>query len=487
MKKIIFFVLIALPCSIQAQSNSRNEVLINEYLQAIQDNRAMLTAFFQAMPKGGDLHHHFSGSVYGETFLDILEKEDFWINRKTLKIEASEPPNSDQAWAKVSTLKELGVFESLKNDLLMYWSVKDYYTNPEEPSHEHFFDSFGKFDEASDLAFYRGLKEMKDRALSENVQYIETMLRTIKYDWSAFEKLEEFNNKLRQAQVNRDVEQLNGLFDQLYQEVTNIGIDQWVEKHNNRIHQAHDSLKLEGGPFTMRYQNFVLRFFQPAKLFTDLVLCFASADQSPLITGVNIVSPEHGTVSMRDYWLHMHMFRYCSDKFPGVKKSLHAGELVLGLVPPEQLTWHIDDAVRVAGANRIGHGVDIAHERQAYDLLSYMKENQTCVEINLWSNAYILEVESDEHPIQLYYKSGVPIVLSTDDAGVLRSNLTDQYVMLVHEHGFLSYAEIKEIVYNSIHYSFIEEEAVRKRLLLLLDQEFKQFEEEVLTFVKDRN
>jgi hypothetical protein len=34
----------------------------------IRNNEAALTAFSQ-MPKGGDLHHHFSGSVYAEPML----------------------------------------------------------------------------------------------------------------------------------------------------------------------------------------------------------------------------------------------------------------------------------------------------------------------------------------------------------------------------------------------------------------------------------
>jgi hypothetical protein len=61
---------------------------------------------------------------------------------------------------------------------------------------------------------------------------------------------------------------------------------------------------------------------------------------------------------MKDYWLHMVMFNYCHTKFPDVKYSMHAGELTLGLVQPEDLTSHINDAV-YTGANRIGHGVDM--------------------------------------------------------------------------------------------------------------------------------
>jgi adenosine deaminase/adenosine deaminase CECR1 len=114
---------------------------------------------------------------------------------------------------------------------------------------------------------------------------------------------------------------------------------------------------------------------QSIYLFKNLVVAFISADSSPLMAGVNIVSPEDAT-SMKDYWLHMVMFNYCHTKFPDVKYSMHAGELTLGLVQPEDLTSHINDAVYTAGANRIGHGVDMAYESKSYELLRYMAKKQ---------------------------------------------------------------------------------------------------------------
>jgi len=227
----------------------------------------------------------------------------------------------------------------------------------------------------------------------------------------------------------------------------------------------------------MRYQNFVLRFMEPIDLFKNLVVAFTSANTSPLIAGVNIVSPENGETSMKDYWLHMMMFKYCHSRFPEVKYSLHAGELTLGLVQPEDLTWHIRSAVYDAGANRIGHGVDIAYEAQAYDLLRYMAKNKIAIEINLVSNEFILNVKENRHPITLYKEFGVPIVISTDDAGILRTNMTEQYVLLAKRYQDISYADIKQFVYNSITYSFIKDEAVKKELLRNLDTRFKTFEE----------
>jgi adenosine deaminase/adenosine deaminase CECR1 len=119
------------------------------------------------------------------------------------------------------------------------------------------------------------------------------------------------------------------------------------------------------------------------------VVAFISADSSPLMAGVNIVSRKTGNFH-EDYWLHMVMFNYCHTKFPDVKYSMHAGELTLGLVQPEDLTSHINDAVYTAGANRIGHGLIWLMKSKSYELLRYMAKNKIAIEINL-VNEFILK------------------------------------------------------------------------------------------------
>jgi adenosine deaminase/adenosine deaminase CECR1 len=76
----------------------------------------------------------------------------------------------------------------------------------------------------------------------------------------------------------------------------------------------------------------------------------------------------------------------------------------------------------------------------------------------------------------LYKEFGVPIVISTDDAGILRTNMTEQYVLLAKRYKTVSYTDIKQFVYNSIYYSFIQDPAVKKQLVQDLDNRFKAFE-----------
>jgi adenosine deaminase len=175
--------------------------------------------------------------------------------------------------------------------------------------------------------------------------------------------------------------------------------------------------------------------------------------------------------------LHMQMFSFLGAKFPNVRKSLHAGELALGMVVPEDLTHHITDAVRIAGAERIGHGVAIVHETDSLELLKEMKDKKVTVEINLTSNDFILGISGDAHPVTIYLQSEVPVVISTDDSGVSRNDLASQYTMLGSSYD-ISYAGIKKLVFNSILYSSLPE-ADREKMMSLVDTQFCIFESKI--------
>ncbi|KQX15519.1 adenosine deaminase [Flavobacterium sp. Root420] len=445
-----------------------------DYLEKIRNNEALLTAFFQQMPKGGDLHHHFSGSIYAEPLLERAIAEDFYLNLETMAVAKTKPSNGN--WQTFSSLKNEGKLSFYQQQVMQTWSAKDY-NGVSVPSDDLFFDSFQKFEPTIKGHFAEGMLELKKRAIAENVSYIETQLSTIPCDMNVSD-LTDFNSKLREASAQKDEKTIMKLLDELYKEIQQKDAKKYATDFNtNFIAKLHKDLKIEDDKFTMRYQNFVLRFMDPVDLFKNLTIAFISANDSKLVAGVNIVSPEHGENSMKDYWLHMVMFKYCHSKFPDVKYTLHAGELTLGLVQPEDLTWHINDAIHIAGANRIGHGVDIAYEANSYDLLRYMAKNNIPIEINLASNEFILKVKDGRHPFTLYKEFNVPIVISTDDAGILRTNMTEQYVLLAKRYPDVSYATIKQYVYNSINYSFIQDTSVKKQLLKDLDARFKTFED----------
>jgi adenosine deaminase len=446
---------------------------VNQYFKKIRDNEAALTAFFAQMPKGGDLHHHYGGAIYAEPLLQRAIDENFYLNTETMKVSKDKPANGK--WEQFSVLQNRGELDLYKQKIMQHWSVKDY-NNVDYPSDKLFFETFDKLWPAAEGNFEKGLIELKNRAIKENVSYIETQLSTIPCNINT-SSLNIFNEQLRKMAASKNEKAIFKLLDTIYNYLLQQGVTADSKNFNtNFVEKLHQSLGIDDDHFTMRYQNFVLRFMEPVDLFKNFVLAFISADNSVFIDGVNIVSPEHGETSMKDYWLHMIMYAYCHSRFPAVKYSLHAGELALGLVQPEDLSWHIGAAVYIARANRIGHGVDIAYEDSSYKLLRYMAKNKIPVEINLFSNEFILKVKENRHPIILYKQFGVPVVISTDDAGVLRTNMTEQFVLLAKRYKEFSYTDIRQLVYNSINYSFIEDGVLKKQLIKNLDKRFKEFE-----------
>ena len=205
----------------------------------------------------------------------------------------------------------------------------------------------------------------------------------------------------------------------------------------------------------LRYIEQVSRNADRVTVFARTMLGFALARRDDRLVAVNFVSPEDGPVAVSDYALHMRMIAYVRGAIGDVPVTLHAGELTLGLVPRAVLDDHIDLAVNVAGARRIGHGVDITYERNEPALLATMAQRHVLVEIALTSNDVILGVRGAEHPITHYLQAGVPIALVTDDEGVSRIDLSNEFERAARDYAF-SYATFKRFVRNSLEYGFIK-------------------------------
>src|SRR5262249_58066302 len=90
----------------------------------------------------------------------------------------------------------------------------------------------------------------------------------------------------------------------------------------------------------------------------------------PRFVGLNLVGPEDDLVARRDYTRQMEIIRFLASDVP---VALHAGELWLGLVPPSDLSFHIRQAIEIAGARRIGHRVSVAFGRDAGGLAAQMR------------------------------------------------------------------------------------------------------------------
>jgi hypothetical protein len=488
-KAFFIFCILFLAGALHAQT-------VDAYFQKIRKNEAELTAFIAQMPKGGDLHNHFTGAIYAETYVNWVIDRDLCVNLATLEV--TEPESNGNCagdgFSKFSTARTTmkgPAFETLKNRLIRFWSTKEYDQVHSDAREEHFFSTFGNFGSASGLNYAKGLEELKLRAKSENVSYIELMLPSIKLkkvDKSVdlvnnADTVQRYNDLLIRLGQNQDKPAVQPLLQNLYTALAQkLPLAQSAASVNQLVDSLHRNYIAGDPAFTMQYLAFVARINDPLVTFINLITAFETVNRctSGNLVGLNFVAPEDHPVSMRDYWLHMQMFAFCHAKYPQVRYTLHAGELTEGVVKPEDLTWHISSAVNDAGAGRIGHGVDIAYEQNSYTLLRNMARKKIPVEINLLSNEFILGVKDDRHPVLLYKHFHVPIVISTDDPGISRTSLTEQYVLLAHRYPEITYQDIKSYAFNSIQYSFIKDTKLKERLRSDLKQRFAAFERNVL-------
>lgn len=402
-----------------------------------------LYAFLYRMPKGGDLHNHLAGAAYAESFIRDAAKNSLCVDERTLSL--SKPTasacieNQDPA---SSALADNQLYGSLINSL----SMRDFAPG-RESAHDHFFATFDKFNAVSGEESGAYAAEVTRRAAEQNESYLELMATSGGGPISALGKqvgltggFEEAASKLRAAGLAALLEDLK------------TKVSQMEEKRRAALDCAsNDSPACH---VTVRYIYQVLRAFPKDQVFAQVLAGFMLASTDPQVVAINFVQPEDYLNSMRDYHAHMQMVDYAKHLYPNVHIALHAGELASGLVPPEDLRYHIREAVEIGHAERIGHGVSIMYENDPIGLLNLMHQRHIAVEINLTSNDVILGIKGKDHPFPIYRKYGVPVAISTDDEGVSRTHLTQEYERAVLTYG-LSYADLKQIVRNGLEFAFI--------------------------------
>jgi hypothetical protein len=432
---IVFLALVA-----AAQVNTP-EQRTARYLQSVRQQPLLLHAFLYAMPKGGDLHNHLVGAVYAENFIQYAAEDGVCVDRQSLAL--GPPPCDPKTRPSAKTALEDPL---LYRQMVDAFSMRDFEPGA-EPAYAHFFDSFGKF-----LAItppHRGdfLAEVASRAAAQNEQYLELMVEVL---WPVMD-------------LSRNI-QWSGDFDHAREALLAAGLNDAVAAASRTLDVAESQMRARlrcgtpaadpGCRVTIRYISTVLRAFPPEQVFALTLGGFELASRDPRVVSVNPVMPEHDYAPRHDFSLHMKMFDYMHRLYPKVRITMHAGELAPGLVPPEDLRFHIRDSIEIGHAERIGHGVDVMYESDPMGLLQEMAKRKVMVEICLTSNDVILGVRGARHPLPLYMKYGVPVALATDDEGVSRSDMTREYQRAVEEFG-LTYQQLKTMARTSLEHAFL--------------------------------
>jgi len=414
--------------------------------QARKQGPAALRAFLYRMPKGADLHSHLSGAVYAETFIREAGQDGICVNEAGLRMDAEHQGPSCPTGE--SPAKGVPTDQHLYDELIDAFSMRTFVPVTGESGHDHFFETFDRF--GDDKRFTgEWIDEVASRAAAQNEQYLELMqtpgfggVRKLSDQIGWESNLADFRRKLLadpafHANVESDRSELGAAL-----------------RHRNEIEHCGQPDATPACAVTVRFLYQVLRGHPPEQVFAQTLLGFEVASVDSDVVGINLVMPEDGYISMRDYALQMHMLDYLHGQYANVRITLHAGELSEGTVPPDGMTFHIRMAVEEGHAERIGHGVDVMHEDRPWELMKEMADRHTMVEVNLTSNDVILNVKGNQHPFMLYRKTGVPVALSTDDEGVSRIDLTHEYVRAAATYP-LSYRDLKSMVRTSIEHSFL--------------------------------
>ncbi|MFL5846218.1 MAG: adenosine deaminase [Solirubrobacteraceae bacterium] len=414
---------------------------------------AALRELLWSMPKGADLHMHLSGAVYAEEMLAYGAADGDCADALTFTAYSGPCRPGDRPLSDALTNN---VFQ---NRVVAAWSMKGF-TGAQESGHDHFFASFDKFGGALSGHVGQGLATVAARARAQHESYLEVLTTPRFGDARAAANAVAYTDDFA---VLRDRLLAAGLLDALPKARADLDAI-----------EAQERVADPSAVPLIRFDVQVLRANPPAVVFAQLLLGFSLMADDERWAGLNMVQPEDDYVALRDYSLQMRMIRYLRSVYPDGHVTLHAGELTRRIARPEDLRFHVREAVEIAGAERIGHGVDIRDESNPGGLAREMARRGVLVEVPLVSNEQILGVAGRAHPLRFYLRHHVPVALATDDEGVSRSDLTEQYELAVLRHG-LGYRTLKRMADDSLRHAFLPD-ATRASLLRAQARSFRRFE-----------
>ena len=437
--------------------------------ESLKSNDIGLRVFLQDIPKGGDLHNHLFGAVYGESWIRWAEEDGMCLDKDALAIRFP----SAQGCGNLTTVKQaLGNNQVLRNELIDKFSLRDFVPYAGWSGHDQFFATFGVM-AALPSRFGDMVAETANLAGEQHVSYLELM-----HTMELFETILPMVAALPMSgDAATDYKTL--MDSEFGLELPNMvararrDIDTAMARKDELLGCGTDTPK-PGCDVVVRFLNQPVRTLPSSAVFAHMIFGWHLMAEDERFVGTTLVAPEDDFTALKYYGEHMRQIDYLYNTLGPRNVSLHAGELWLGLVHPKELRFHINDAVKIGHAKRIGHGTDIVFEADYKGLLKYMAEKDIMVEINLTSSDALLGVKASEHPFSVYRDAGVPISFSTDDEGVARIDLTHEYVRATQEFD-LSYADIKRYTYNGLKYAFVDDQ-IKADMIKKLDVKFAEFE-----------
>lgn len=443
MPALVFIIIIASVAPLHAQRAgshvTKGEEAAARYMNGIRENPLLLRAFLKDMPKGGDLHNHLSGAIYAESYIHWAIEAGLCVTPGTFALTGC----GGDAIPIATTVTD----PVLNRQIIDAWSMRNWERSGQS-GHDHFFDTFGKFGMATWGRTGEMLAEVVRRGAENGIGYYELMLTP---DGGAVSQIASRVTWHDNYTAMRDTMLALGLRDSI-----RIGIAMLdsAESRMRALLGCGASGETGACSTVVRYLYQVGRGARTPSVFAQILAGFEMAEMDGRVVGFNLVQPEDYPLPMMQFDAQMDMIDALRPLYPKARISLHAGEFAYGMIPPDSLCCHIRSSIERGHAERIGHGVDVIHERKPFDLLQMMAERNVLVEICLTSNDVILGVKGAEHPFSIYRDHGVPMTLCTDDEGVSRIDITHEYVKAVMEQG-ADYLLLKRMARNSLEYAFV--------------------------------
>lgn len=403
--------------------------------------------FLYNMPKGGDLHHHSSGSnlpkwwyelalnqeknggytYFTRTHLNICNgygKNEFGMNAQTLTFHTI----SGSSYNKLNECEKNNytALNKLNKAEIEAWKKSIWLDKPHEGRDEFFQTHWQRLNELTENPFIAAEMLVKNMEYfgKEGLLYIEAQL-----------------NATQKYKVD------GSLYTQ--EEALNIYIA--------RLSQP-DAIKTG---VTVRLQFALLRFLPNAEQALASMYDFVDKHRN-IYVGINMVGREDNPKGHPLRFLPT--LQKLRSQYPAINLAIHAGE-------SEAPNFNIRDTL-LLGAKRIGHGINLLSDPQT---LLLMRNNDYLIEINLISNlklGYVADL--NQHPFPEFLRLGIPVALSTDDRGMWHSNMTNEFFVAV-KYFNLSWSEITSLSKNSLSFSFLDSKT-KKNLLKTLDNNISEFE-----------
>jgi adenosine deaminase len=138
---------------------------------------------------------------------------------------------------------------------------------------------------------------------------------------------------------------------------------------------------------------------------------------------------------------------YAAAREAGLHSVPHAGEVV----GPSSV-W---SAIRLLGAERIGHGVRSVEDLK---LVEYLRQTQIPLEVCPTSNLCLGTYRTyEEHPLRWMWEQGLYVTVNSDDPPMFNTDLVREYEAIAEWMGFTA-SEMEQLSLNALRTSFLPAE-----------------------------